>query len=391
MTRTAEPPQPGQTQSGQTQSGPLPEWLRLAAGRSVLWRSHDCVQLGLAEVHAMVLDGLSTPLATLLRSMDGTRSTTQLLADAVAAGAALAELRAVLDELVSAGLVTEVADPAAPTDTERAVDARAWSLHSPRRSSELMELRRDATVVIDGSTRLALAIATSLAAAGVGRVVVDPAGTVTPADVGIGYRLADVGLPRTQVARETLRRAVPAVRTTPPARSCPDLVVLADALVPDPCLLLDLLARRVPHLAVHAHEGIAVVGPLVLPGRSSCLRCVQLRRADLDPAWPKLAAQLVGAVPVADVGCTQVAAALATEQALAMLAGPSGGVGHPPTLSASVELDPLRGLLRRRRWPAHPRCGCGAPAEAATGSADGAAGRAQPPCDAQPAREIIDS
>ncbi|MPZ66668.1 MAG: TOMM precursor leader peptide-binding protein [Pseudonocardiaceae bacterium] len=383
MTRTTEPPS----------TGSLPEWLRLAPGRSVLWRSRDCVQLGLADVHAMVLEGLSTPLATLLRSMDGTRSTTQLLADAVAAGAVLAELRAVLDELVSAGLATGVADPTAPTDTERAVDAQAWSLHSARRCPELMELRRNATVVIDGSTRLALAVATSLAAAGVGRVVVDPAGTVQPADVGIGYRLADVGLPRAQVARDALRRAVPAVRTTPPVRSCPDLVVLADALVPDPGLLLDLLARRVPHLAVHAHEGVAVVGPLVLPGRSSCLRCVQLRRADLDPAWPKLAAQLVSAVPIADVGCTQVAAALATEQVLAMLAGPSGGVGHPPTWGASLELDPLRGQLSRRRWPAHPRCGCGAPADDAIGSANDAPDRARSPCDAEPepTRERIGS
>lgn len=329
----------------------------------MLWRSRDCVQLGFADGHAMVLEGLSTPLATLLRSMDGTRSTTRLLADAVAAGATLAELRAVLDELVSTGLATEVAEPTGPADTERAIDAQAWSVHSSRGCTELMELRRDATVLVDGSTRLALAIATSLAAAGVGGVVVDPAGTVAPTDVGIGYRLADVGLPRVQVARETLRRTVPAVRTTPPVRYRPDLVVLADALVPDPDLVLDLVARRVPHLAVHAHEGVAVVGPLVLPGRSSCLRCVQLRRADLDPVWPKLAAQLVGGVPVADIGCTQVAAALATEQVLAMLAGPSGGVGHPPTWGASLELDPLRGQLDRRRWPAHPRCGCGAPAD----------------------------
>ncbi len=361
----------------------------------MLWRSSDCIQLGLADVHAMVLEGLSPPLATLLRSMDGTRSTTRLLADAVAAGSAPAELRGVLDELVSAGLAIEVADPTRPTETEHAADAQAWSVHSGRHCTGLMELRRDATVLIDGSTRLALALALSLAAAGVGRVVVDPAGTVQPADVGIGYRLADVGLPRAQVARDALRRAVPAVRTAVPGGRCrADLVVLADALAPDPAVLLDLLATRVPHLAVHAHEGVAVVGPLVVPGRSSCLQCVQLRRADLDPAWPKLAAQLVGALPVADVGCTQVAAALAAEQVLAMLAGPSGGVGHPPTWGASLELDPLRGQLHRRRWPAHPRCGCGAPTDQAD-EVDGSAGQApdlaRPLCDAEQARETIRS
>lgn len=369
--------------------GPLPEWLRLAPGRSILWRSPDCVQLGLADVHAMVLEGLSAPLATLLRSMDGTRSTTHLVADAVAAGAAIGEIRAVFDGLVGAGLAAVAADPTGLMATERAVDAQAWSLHCARSCDELMELRRDAAVVVNGSTRLALALATSLATAGVGRVVVDPAGTVQPSDVGVGYRLADVGLPRAQAAREALLRAVPTVGTALPARCSPDLVVLADALVPDPGLLHDLLARRVPHLAVYAHEGVAVVGPLVLPGRSSCLRCVQLRRTDLDPLWPKLAAQLVGAVPVADVGCTQIAAALATEQALAVLAGPSAVVGHPPIWGASLELDPLRGRLQRRRWPAHPRCGCGAPAGESSDPARAAHRR--PGCDAESARERIGS
>lgn len=368
----------------------LPEWLSLAPGRSVLWRSPDCVQLGLADPHAMVLEGLSAPLAALLRSMDGTRSTTRLVADAVASGAADAEVRAVLHDLVSAGLAAETADPAGRAETAHGVDARAWALHGVRRCDTVRELRRDATVVIDGSTRLSLALATSLATAGVGRVAIDPVGAVQPGDIGTGYQLADVGLPRAQVARQVLRRAAPAVTTTAPARGRrPDLVVLADALVPDPDVLLDLVSRRVPHLIVHAHEGVAVVGPLVLPGRSSCLRCVQLHRSDLDPAWPKLAAQLVGAVPVADLGCAQVAAALATEQVLAVLAGPYGGSERPPTWGASLELDPLRATLRRLDWPPHPRCGCGAAAAGVGGSSGAQRPRRQPRRDTAPVRGRI--
>jgi bacteriocin biosynthesis cyclodehydratase domain-containing protein len=34
----------------------------------------------------------------------------------------------------------------------------------------------------------------------------------------------------------------------------------------------------VPHLAVSASEAIGVVGPLVLPGQSACLRCLDLTR-----------------------------------------------------------------------------------------------------------------
>jgi len=41
----------------------------------------------------------------------------------------------------------------------------------------------------------------------------------------------------------------------------------------------------VPHLVVRAEEAIGVVGPLVLPGRWTCLRCVDLSKAARDPAW----------------------------------------------------------------------------------------------------------
>ncbi|HEY6422943.1 MAG TPA: TOMM precursor leader peptide-binding protein [Pseudonocardiaceae bacterium] len=144
------------------------------------------------------------------------------------------------------------------------------------------------------------------------------------------------------------------------ARRRPDLIVLSDMVVPEPELATELLASRIPHLIGYAHEGTVVVGPLVWPGRSSCLRCAELHRADLDLAWPKLAAQLVGQIPAAGLACTQLAAALTAEQVLAMLAGPAEGLPAPPTWGAALELDPVRGTLRRHPRPAHPRCGCGA-------------------------------
>ena len=50
----------------------------------------------------------------------------------------------------------------------------------------------------------------------------------------------------------------------------------------------------VAHLAVTAEEAIGIVGPMVRPGQTSCLRCLHLTRSDLDPAWPLILAQLVG-------------------------------------------------------------------------------------------------
>jgi hypothetical protein len=50
-----------------------------------------------------------------------------------------------------------------------------------------------------------------------------------------------------------------------------DLVVLSDYLVADPRMVRDLHSRGVPHLAVRVRDGTGLMGPLVIPGVTSCL------------------------------------------------------------------------------------------------------------------------
>ena len=50
-----------------------------------------------------------------------------------------------------------------------------------------------------------------------------------------------------------------------------DLVVLSDYLMVDPRMLRDLRAEGVPHLPVRVRDGSGLVGPLVIPGVTSCL------------------------------------------------------------------------------------------------------------------------
>src|ERR1043165_2502573 len=128
--------------------------------------------------------------------------------------------------------------------------------------------------------------------AGIGVVWIDADGAVEAEDTGCGYREGDVGKPRADVARALLPPVQP---------GSPDLVVLTDAAVPAPELVRKLLTDGVPHLSVRVREGIGIVGPFVGPGRSSCLGCADLHRADLDHAWPSIAAQLVGQRQHADL------------------------------------------------------------------------------------------
>jgi ThiF family protein len=340
----------------------LPERLRLAPGRAALWRSPSCLQIGLDRQRAMVLDELPAPLAALLQRMDGIRSTAELITEAQAAGSSRADALMMLAELHHCGLIQEAsaADPGAPGwhRVALATEAASWSVHTAHPTRQVLARRREAAVRVVGSGRVAVAVATALAAAGVGHVTVHASGTVTAEDLGTGYLPDDLDRSRAAAAADAVRRCAPEVIMT--VRRQPDLVVIGDVVVPEPAMVRELLEIGTPHLIGYAHEGTAVVGPLVWPGRSSCLHCAELHRAELDVAWPKLAAQLVGRITKAGLACTQLAAALIAEQVLAALAGPGSGLPVPPTWGATLELDPVHGTLRRHPRPAHPRCECGA-------------------------------
>lgn len=139
-----------------------------------------------------------------------------------------------------------------------------------------------------------------------------------------------------------------------------DLVVLADSLAADPRLVRDLQAARVPHLPVLMRDGAGVVGPLVIPGHSSCLCCVDLYRTDRDPAWPALAAQLRDVVGSGDRATVLATVALAMGQLQQIIAAVHGRVAAPApaTLNATVEVDVAAQSIVARRWPRHPLCGC---------------------------------
>jgi bacteriocin biosynthesis cyclodehydratase domain-containing protein len=144
-----------------------------------------------------------------------------------------------------------------------------------------------------------------------------------------------------------------------------DLVVLSDYLVTDPQVVRDLHDARVPHLPVRIRDGTGLVGPLVIPGLTSCLQCADLHRSDRDAAWPAVAAQLRHAVGSADRATMLATAALALNEvnrvidAVRRTAGDTHLAGDPPpTLDTTLEFDVHTGSTISRRWSRHPRCEC---------------------------------
>ena len=143
-----------------------------------------------------------------------------------------------------------------------------------------------------------------------------------------------------------------------------DLVVLTDYLVSDPHLLRELRVAEVPHLAVRVRDGSGLVGPLVVPGVTSCLTCADLHRADRDSAWPAVAMQLRGVIGNADRPTVLATAALTLNQIQRIIVAVRAEehAGAPPaTLGTTLEVDVNANTITRRHWAKHPLCDCNDP------------------------------
>jgi bacteriocin biosynthesis cyclodehydratase domain-containing protein len=332
----------------------LPARPRVVAGLPVLRRRPGELQIGLDPRHATVVDGLSDAVVATAQRLTGHYTTSDLLTGLDPADRDdFAEL---LDILFDQGFLTDAAAlPARLAGEVSATEVRALGADShPVKRSDL-------AIDVHGDGRLAVTVACLLAGAGVGWVHVSATGTVRPEDVGTGYRLDDVGTPRVVAARRAIRRVAPAARTAQfGAMHDPDLVVLTDTFVPKPEQVDVFTSMAVPHLLVRVRDTVGIVGPLVVPGFTSCLRCADLHRCDRDECWPQLATQLAGQPQLTDLAGTHATAAFASAQALDAAAWLRGGSTQPATCEVSVELDLRTATTRHRGWPPHSSCSCAA-------------------------------
>ncbi|MGH3761206.1 TOMM precursor leader peptide-binding protein [Actinophytocola sp.] len=348
----------------------LPRRPRVAGDLAVLRRRPDEIQIGLDPRLAAVASGLPEPVVAAVARLTGRQRAEDVLAGAGEHREAMGEL---LAALTARGLVDDAARQAGPLPGRLAGDVSAAAVRGTVEVGrpDSPAARRGLAVSVHGDGRLAVSVAALLASVGVGWVHVRAGGTVRPEDTGTGYLADDVGRRRAAAAREAVRRADATVRTGPfRVDRGPDLVLLTDAVVPEPSRVAALTSAGVPHLSVRLRDGTGIVGPLVVPGLTSCLRCADLQRCDRDECWPQLAAQLAGKVQQADLASTQATAAFAVGQALAATRWLKGSSGPPATCNATVELDVYSTDVRHRAWPAHPACACGAAVRCANLAAD---------------------
>ncbi|NAZ83325.1 TOMM precursor leader peptide-binding protein [Kineococcus sp. R8] len=293
-------------------------------------------------------------------------------ASSTAAGARRAA--ALLRELTASGAVSPGRLAAgvgrlSPGPTSRwAPDAVAWAAFDPGGppGPERLAGRRRQQVAVVGAGRTGAGLAAVLSAAGVGRVVVEDPGLVEEADLSpLGTRAEHVGARRGSAAEAVAaevavpapgRRAGAARSGTDAAGPGADLVVLVDHHAARSAAAQRLLAEDVPHLSVVVRDTDALVGPLVVPGRTACLRCLDLHRTDADPGWPLALDQLSGTGAGTRQEETATATLLAGLVALQVLAHLDGLT--PPARGATLEVLLPEGVVQVRRWVPHPECGC---------------------------------
>lgn len=142
------------------------------------------------------------------------------------------------------------------------------------------------------------------------------------------------------------------VGTSVPDSDC-DLGVTIGHYVLDPESYGYWLRRDLPHLPVAFGDDSVTVGPLVEPGVTACLYCLEYYRRDADRSWAAIASQLWGRRGEAETPLAVMeVAARVTRSVLRRLDGAI------PSVATSVRIDIATGKAVSRTWLPHPECGC---------------------------------
>ncbi|MDA3021057.1 MAG: hypothetical protein O2943_00060 [Actinomycetota bacterium] len=141
------------------------------------------------------------------------------------------------------------------------------------------------------------------------------------------------------------------------------LVVFADGVHPDIIDDVDTPLHDHPHLPATVYGARAVIGPIVIPGKTSCLRCAYLHTVDADAMWPKVTLQLASALrrlKALPLDRLLVRAA-ASQTALLIRAWIDQPANPEPWRELAFELRLPGGRAGPIARPPHPLCGCSWP------------------------------
>jgi hypothetical protein len=253
-------------------------------------------------------------------------------------------------------------------------------------AEDLIGKRRNFSIMIYGRNRLALSLFAVLQASGFALIKLtdrtnsassESRAQIEPDEVcGLAIRGSDVGLRKASVLADLARNSqlFPSENVLFPER--PDLIISTESIPQE--TMQSWLSENIVHLPVsNLIENKIVLGPIVLPGKTPCLNCLNLWHADQFPhhnSFEILAALDSGEGKGLELPAAQVAllTGLITTQIIQYCA--SVGIHNVVNSEDAAKLvgatlainlfDPLNSIslddetFGYRYWQPHTSCGC---------------------------------
>lgn len=340
-----------------------------ADGTLYLLRGDGCEDL--------VIRGDGARAADLVRLLDGTRATGDVLAAlAIEDPAETASVNAALEALAAAGAVDDAAEDLrhlTAADAERFERQLAFYgdvLPNGVSAAEAQARLRDATVCLLGVGGLGSWVALALGCSGLGRLVGVDADRVELSNLNrqVLYREADIGELKARSAARALTgldsrlEYVPVVRQLDSAEAVGEAIAGADVVVTTvdwpPHAISQWVdqacfAAGIPYVSMSQHPPKVRVGPTYIPGQTGCFACQERAYRRAYPLYDALEAAEPVRPPSATYGpaCGMVGT-LAAGEVVRLLAG----LGEPATVGSALLFDLHTFELEREPVPREPDC-----------------------------------
>ena len=146
----------------------------------------------------------------------------------------------------------------------------------------------------------------------------------------------------------------------------PDVVIVIGHHVLRPEQAGVWLRRDITHLPVVFGDSLVHIGPVITPGSGPCLHCVYLEHTAADPAWPALAAQLLGRKSHLETERLSGNVASIVSHLIDNASGPRGVTPWADRLHPSeglhtgeaIVLNATSGRMTRVTYHRRPECAC---------------------------------
>lgn len=161
--------------------------------------------------------------------------------------------------------------------------------------SEVLAKRRLKSVFIEKLDITGLTLAKALTIAGLGKLISFDQKRVDESDIGpLAFQTSDKGFPRARATQNLIGRHFEFHSRISQSIDQVAVSVIISSDIIHPKSYQRWLARDVPHIAICFDEEGVEISPLIIPGVTPCLGCLQLSELKTKPNWPVIAPQLLG-------------------------------------------------------------------------------------------------